>query len=572
MEKISKLKKICKKNGIDGYLIPKNNEYFGEYIEKKDDRLNYISNFSGSSGLALILESKNYLFVDGRYTLQARIESGRHFDIKTFPVELPSKFLKKNLKIGFDPKLFTSKNFNFFFGGAKSKFLPLKINLIDKVWKRKKIQNKKSNFYHMPVNSVGQSSKAKIMQINSFIKKKGADFYLVTASENSAWLLNIRGRDSEYTPIPNCIVLLEKNTKKTIFCDLKKTSVNFRKKFKNTFFKEIVDLKNYLSKIENKKFIIDRNTCSIFYESLISKKNQIVCKNDPIYFLKSIKNSTEIRNIKKAHVLDGAALTKYLIWIKNNYKKTKITEISGEKKLLKLRKKYKSFKYSSFPTISGTGSNGAIIHYRASKKTNKRLKKGQIYLVDSGGQYNFGTTDVTRTISLDNNNKRVKKIFTNILKGHIAVTTYKINNKTNGSFVDLAARKYLKEMNLNYAHGTGHGVGYFLNVHEGPQAISGKNKVLLEEGMVLSNEPGYYEQGKFGMRLENLIYVKKIRQKKIFDNLTLAPIDKNLIDRKLLKKKEINWINGYHKTVFNKLNKFMSVSERLELKKACSAI
>ena len=275
-------------------------------------------------------------------------------------------------------------------------------------------------------------------------------------------------------------------------------------------------LKKFSLKLIKKNFLVDKNSCSIFFEQIIKKNNKIINFNDPIYNLKAIKNRKEIRNIKLAHKYDGAALTKYLFWIKKNFYKKKITEISASKKLLSFRQKNKKFKFSSFPTISGTGPNGAIIHYKASKRSNRVLKKGDVYLVDSGGQYEFGTTDVTRTISLKNSDKRIKDIFTRVLKGHIAVSSFQLKDNTSGSEIDTQARKYLKKIGLNYSHGTGHGVGYFLNVHEGPQAISKNNKIRFQEGMVVSNEPGYYEKNKFGIRIENLIYVKKEKTKEIF--------------------------------------------------------
>ena len=240
--------------------------------------------------------------------------------------------------------------------------------------------------------------------------------------------------------------------------------------------------------------------------------------------------------------------------------------------MLKFRKNIKTFKSLSFPTISGSGPNGSIIHYKANKNSNRILKKGDLYLVDSGGQYNFGTTDVTRTISLDNHHPRIKNIFTRVLKGHIAVSNYKLNKNSTGSEIDKAARKSLKEINLDYAHGTGHGVGYFLNVHEGPHAISKGNKIKLKEGMIVSNEPGYYEDGKFGIRIENLITIKKIKKTQKFDNLTLAPIDKSLVEKKLLNKSEVSWLNEYHKKVFVNLKKFMNKSELKDLKNSCSNI
>ena len=310
----------------------------------------------------------------------------------------------------------------------------------------------------------------------------------------------------------------------------------------------------------------------MYFENIILSKNKVLKSYDIVYSLKAIKDKNEIKNTKLAHIYDGIALTKYLFWLKRNFQKRKITEISGSQKLLQLRKKNNHFKFLSFPTISGTGPNGSVIHYSATKKSNRLLKKGDIYLVDSGGQYEFGTTDVTRTISLNNKNKRVKEIFTRVLKGHIAVADFKINNDTDGSIIDNQARKYLKQIGLDYLHGTGHGVGYFLNVHEGPQAISKNNKIKFQEGMIVSNEPGYYEKNKFGIRIENLIYVKKKKNKKIFENFTMAPIDKELINETLLNKNEKKWLNNYHKNVYDNLKNAMNKQEIDELKIACSAI
>ena len=572
MEKINDLKKIFKSEGIDGYIISKNDEFFGEYIPSHKDRLKYISNFTGSYGFALILNSKNYLFVDGRYTLQANNQCGKFFKIKTIPKELPREVLKtKKLKIGFDPRLFTKKSLNFFFGKTNCKYIPLNKNLIDKIWIRKKTGNK-NKFYIPPRISVGENYKKKVNKIVSKLQESGADFQFITASENNAWLLNIRGSDSKYTPIPYSHVLIDKQKNIKFFCDLKKISTSFKKQFNKVKFINVDYTSAIISKIYNKKIMIDQYTCSIYYQNIILKNNKILYQQDPIYALKAIKTKNEIENIKKAHIYDGAALTKYLFWVKNNFLKKKITEISAEKKLFNFRKQNKSFNFLSFPTISGTGPNGAIIHYKATRNSNRRLKKGDIYLVDSGGQYNYGTTDVTRTISLHNSNKRIQNIFTRVLKGHIAVASFKIKKNTSGSIIDMKARKYLKQINLDYAHGTGHGVGYFLNVHEGPHAISKNNKVNFQKGMIVSNEPGYYEKNKFGIRIENLIYVKKIKRNNFFDNLTMAPIDKELINLKILNKNEKNWLNNYHKKVFNNLKKFMNKIEILELRKSCSAI
>ena len=572
MEKINKLKIKFKKEKIDGYLISKNDEFFNEYIPEHNDRLKYVSNFSGSYGFALLLKKNNYLFVDGRYSLQATKESGKFFNVVIIPNKMPYDILKrKKILIGFDPRLFTKKTLNTFFAKTTCKFKPINKNLVDSIWKRKKIKNK-FNFYKLPKISVGQNYKSKINDVVSNLKIVGADFQFITAGENNAWLLNIRGRDTKYSPIPNSYILIDKNKNIHFFCDLKKITSSLKKYFKKISFYEIKTISEFLSRIKKKKFIIDRNTCSFLFENIISKNNQILNLSDPIYNFKAIKTKNEIKNMKLAHIYDGIALTKYLFWLKKNFDKKKISEISASLKLYKLRKQSKKFKFLSFPTISGSGPNGAIIHYNASKKTNRLLREGDIYLVDSGGQYEFGTTDVTRTISLKNSNKRIKDIFTRVLKGHIAVAKFKIKKNTSGSKIDSEARKFLKKIGLNYSHGTGHGVGYFLNVHEGPHAISKNNKVNLQEGMVVSNEPGYYEKNKFGIRIENLIYVKKVRGKKYFENLTMAPIDKELIKRDMLSDNEKKWLNEYHQKVYKNLKKSMDKTEIIDLKKACSAI
>ena len=572
MEKIKKLRKLIIEEKIDGYLVSKNDEFFGEYVPNHNDRLNYISNFSGSFGFALILLKKNYLFVDGRYTLQANNQSGKLYEVVTIPNKVPRDILKnKKLLIGFDPKLFTTKTLQYFFKNTDCKFKALKDNLIDRIWKRK-IKNSKKDFYKLPRKSIGESYKSKINKIVRFLKEKKANYQLISSSENNAWLFNIRGFDTKYTPVPNCCVLIDNKKNIKFFCDLKKISKSLKKSLNDVEFINIKMLSKNLLNIYDKRIIIDKGTCSYFYENLLVKKNKILNLQDPIYFLKAIKSKVEIENIKRAHIYDGVALTKFLLWLKKNFDKKKITEMSASQKLFKFRKKNKNFKFLSFPTISGTGPNGAIIHYKPSNKTNRKLRKGDIYLVDSGGQYEFATTDVTRTISLKNNNQRIKDIFTRVLKGHIAVADFNLKKNTTGSQIDFKARKSLKEIGLDYAHGTGHGVGYFLNVHEGPHAISRNNNVKIKEGMIVSNEPGYYEKNNFGIRIENLIFVKKLKRKNCFENLTVVPIEKNLINKKLLNKNEKKWINHYHQKVYNSLKSLMNKSEVLQLKAACSAI
>jgi len=569
MKKFRKLRKFIKIYKLDGYLVPKNDEYFNEYVSQSRDRLKFITNFSGSAGFAIILKNINYLFVDGRYTTQAKIQSGKDFKIITMPQKFPKDVLKvkQKIKIGFDPKLHSEKQLNFLFNIKNIILKPINKNLVDITWS-KKPKDLIKPFFSLSKKNAGQNSQEKITKVKNLLLKNKIDYLLVTAPENIAWVLNIRGYDSTFSPIPNARLLLNSKGGIDFFSQLKKVG-RIKKKFSRKIkFYDENKIEEKLKSLYKKNIWLDSLSCAIFYKNLLKKKNRITEKIDPIYFFKSIKNNIEIKNIKKTHILDGAALTKFLFWLKKNFSKKKITEISAQKKLEKFRKMNKTYKFPSFNTISGTGPNSAIIHYKASVKSNRTLKKGDLYLVDSGGQYSFGTTDVTRTISLDNNSNLIREIYTRVLKGHIAVSNYKIRKNSKGSDIDRDARKFLKKIRLDYPHGTGHGVGYFLNVHEGPQSLSKNNKVNLKPGMVISNEPGYYKEGYFGMRIENLIYIKKNK----FEELTMAPIEKDLIKKKMLNKKEIDWLNKYHVKVKNKLFKFMNLKEQVDLVDACLPI
>ena len=563
------LKKLFKKYRIDGYIVPKNDEYFNEYVHSSKDRLKFISNFSGSAGFAVILKNKKYLFVDGRYTIQARYQSGKNFKIITIPNKFPKDVIKPNKKIvlGFDPKLHTEKQLNFLFKIKNVNLKSVNRNLVDMLWSSKPKELVKP-FFSLSKKNVGTTTEKKITQIKNVLLKNKADYLLVTAPENVAWILNIRGHDTSYSPIPNARLLISKKGEINLFTNPKKLK-KIKKILKNKvrIHKE-TKIENVLINLSRKSIWLDSLSCSFYYKSILHKKNKVIEKIDPIHFFKSIKNNIEIKNMEKSHLTDGVALTKFLFWVKKNFKKKKITEISAQKKLEGFRRMDPSYKFPSFSTISGSGPNSAIIHYKASNKTNRALKKGDLYLVDSGGQYSFGTTDVTRTVSLDNRSGYIKEIYTRVLKGHIAVSNFKIKKNSTGSEVDQNARKYLKKIKLDYPHGTGHGVGYFLNVHEGPQSLSRNNKINLRDGMVVSNEPGYYKEGAFGIRIENLVYIKKNK----FQELTMAPIEKDLINRKILNSTEIKWINSYHNKVRKNLFKFMNFQEKIELTKACSPI
>ena len=552
INKIKILRSKFKQYKIDGYVVPKNDDYFTEY--SRLNRLKVISNFSGSAGVAIILKNKNYLFTDGRYTIQSQIESGKNFKIVGYE-KLSNCSLFKNLTLGIDPKLFTYKQINKFF----LKFNHIKFineNLVDQVEKFK--INDKYPFFHLDKSIVGESRNSKLNKISTHLIKNNSDYLFISAPENVAWTLNIRGKDGPNTPMPNSRLIVSKTKRIYLIANKTKCKKLINQKIINS--NQIIDIRE-IHKFKNGSFIIDENTCSIYFENLIKSKFKIRKKEDPIYYFKSIKNKTEIKNMIKSHVTDGVALTKFLYWMKNINKKP-ITEVQAQNKLEKFRKQNRNYLYPSFDTIAGSGKNGAIVHYRARLNNCRTIRKKDIFLCDSGGQYKYGTTDVTRTICFSKQSQDIKNIFTKVLKGHIAVATSNLKKDNIGKKIDIRARKFLKKSNLDYAHGTGHGVGFFLNVHEGPQSISKINKVKIKEGMILSNEPGFYKKNKFGIRIENLVYVKKQNKKLFFENLTMAPIEKDLINYNLLTNFEKNYLFKYHLNVYSKISKYLNLNER----------
>ena len=555
-KEVKELRKKFKKYDIDGYVIAKNDDYFTEY--SKINRLKIISNFSGSAGLAVVLKDKNYLFTDGRYTIQSEMESGKYFKIISYE-KIINCNLFKNLKLGLDPKLFTHQQIkNYFLKHNKVKFLPN--NLIDEIKTKKVVNN--IPFFSLKDEIIGENSKSKINKIINYLKKNKADNLFVSAPENVAWILNIRGGDGPNSPVPNSRLIINKSKKVFLITEPQKAKKLIKEKIINKNQLIVTrDLPKKILVLDGKNFIIDNKSCSVFYENIIKSKFKIIKREDPTYLLKAIKNNTEIDNMIKSHVIDGVALTKFIYWIKKVNKK-KITEVDAQIKLEKFRKKSNNYLYPSFDTIAGSGGNGAIVHYRAKKGSCRTIRKNDIFLCDSGGQYKYGTTDVTRTVCFTKPKPSIKNIYTKVLKGHIAVANTDLRLDDTGIKIDKRARKYLNESKLDYAHGTGHGVGFFLNVHEGPQSISKLNKVKIQEGMILSNEPGYYKKGSYGIRIENLVFVKKIKKKICFENLTLAPIEKDLINYNLLTKLEKNYLFKYHLDVYSKLSKHLSLNER----------
>ena len=560
---INKIKNLINLNNLDGYIVPKNDEFFTEY--SKINKLEIVANFSGSAGFIIILKNTNHLFVDGRYTIQAKQQSGKKFKIHEIPFIWPKDILKNNvsLNIGFDPKLFTSETLKIYFNNSCNLF-PVNSNLFKDNVER---INKDNLVYQINTSIAGESSYSKINRLIKILKSEKLDNLFISSGENVCWLLNIRGKDLPNSPITNFQAILTSNKNIFLFGNIKKLK-NIKKEFlkKKISFYEKDDFFKILNSLKGKSFSIDSKTCSVFNERLISSKFSIKKRVDPINYLKSIKNNTEIKNMIDAHIKDGVAVTKFLYWIKNSNIK-KLDEIKVEKKLESLRKQSKNYLFPSFNTIAGSGPNGAIIHYKSNLKSNRKLNKDHLLLVDSGGQYKWGTTDITRTISFSDASKKTKELYTRVLKGHIAVALSKIDKLKNGNNIDKLARKSLNSVNLDFRHGTGHGVGFFMNVHEGPQSISKNNFIKLKKGMIVSNEPGIYLEKKLGIRIENLVYIDGNNKNLFFKNLTFAPFEKDLIDENLLTKIEKDYIFSYHLETYSKISAYLNNKERKWLAK-----
>ena len=560
---INKIKTLIENYDLDGYIIPKNDEFFTEY--SKTNKLETIAKFTGSAGFVLILKNSNHLFVDGRYTIQAKKQSGDKFRIHEIPFVWPKNICeeKKLSNIGFDPKIFTNDILRTYFNDFCN-LVPINQKLFEEKIEKIKKENLVFSIDH---KIIGETVKNKIDRLKKILKKNKIDNLFISSGENVCWLLNIRGKDLPNSPVANFQAILTNQGRVILLGDLRKLK-NIKNELikKNISFFERSSVFKILNSLKGKSFCIDGKSCSVLNENLIKSKFNIKNRIDPIYDLKSIKNNIEIKNMINAHIEDGVALTKFLYWIKNSNIKN-LDEIKVEKKLENFRKKNKNFLYPSFSTIAGSGPNGAIIHYRSNKVSNRKLNKEHLLLVDSGGQYKWGTTDVTRTISFNKPKKKLKELYTRVLKGHIAVALAEIDKIKNGHNLDRLARRSLKSINLDYRHGTGHGVGFFMNVHEGPQSISKNNFVKLKKGMIVSNEPGYYLENNFGIRIENLVYIDGIKNKLFVKNLTYAPLEKDLIEEKLLNKAEKDYILKYHLETYSKISPFLNEKERKWLTK-----
>ena len=551
---------------LAGFVVPRADQQQNEYVAPSEERLAWLTGFTGSAGMAIVLTDQAALFVDGRYTLQAV----KQVDAKAWSVESlvdppPESWLTKHLaagdRIGFDPWLDTSAAAERLAAActkAGAELVAVDSNPIDSVWTERPAPPLGPVTIHDTQFS-GESERDKLARIGAEIGKLGVDALVLSDSHAVAWTFNIRGADVSHTPLPLSYALLPKNGRPAIFIDHRKLSNSARDHLEQTAdVRQPEALAGELTALAQRgaSIALDSATAADALSRLISAAGgKVVRGSDPIALLKACKNATEIEGTRKAHRRDAVALARFLAWVDREAPKGALTEIDAVEALETFRRDTGALKDVSFPTISGTGPNGAIVHYRVTRKSNRRIAPGDLLLIDSGAQYEDGTTDVTRTIAIGAPTAEMRDRFTRVLRGHVAIARAVFPDGSTGAQLDTLARQFLWQAGVDFEHGTGHGVGSYLSVHEGPARISKLGTAPLRRGMILSNEPGYYKTDAFGIRIENLELVVAAdvagaeKPMNAFETLTLAPIDRRLIDVGMLSAQELAWLNDYHARV-----------------------
>jgi Xaa-Pro aminopeptidase len=581
-ERVAALRAELKQRGLDGFVIPRADEHQNEYVPASAERLLWLTGFSGSAGLALVLMDRAAIFVDGRYTLAVP----EQVDVSVFepqhlidepPTAWIEKHLKAGAKLGYDPWLHTPDVVERLSQAAKKasgELIAVDSNPVDAVWPDRPapplgtVSRRKRRYR-------GEEAGDKIERVRAALKS--ADGLVVSDAHDVAWLFNIRGADVAHTPLPLAFAFLPAKGRPTLYIDGRKLPEEVR-----LYLTETADLAEPDRLVEDlaalgaegKRLTFDAVTAPArLTQALEAAGGKAEVGADPIALMKAVKNSVELAGMREAHVRDGAAMTRFLAWFDRETPKGKLTEIAAAEALESFRRDTGKLKDISFPTIAGAGPNSAIPHYRVSEATNRAATRG-IFLIDSGAQYEDGTTDITRTIAVGRPSAEMRDRFTRVLKGHIAIARAVFPKGATGAQIDAFARQFLWAAGLDFDHGTGHGVGAYLSVHEGPQRIAKSGTTALAPGMIISNEPGYYAAGRFGIRIENLVVVE---ERKIagaeravfgFETITLAPIDMRLIAAKLLTREEIAWLDAYHARVRKALAPLVDRPTRRWLKRA----
>jgi Xaa-Pro aminopeptidase len=588
-ERVEKLRQLMKEKGMDAYIIPSSDAHKSEYVAEHWKCRQWISGFSGSAGSVVVTMTDAGLWTDGRYHIQAekQLEGS---NIKLFKMGQPEvtsyiEWLKNSLKhkdcVGFDGKVFSAAEVKSMIDIFKAKEIKLEMNfdLINELWEDRPSIPKNPIFLHN-VKFAGKSRREKIEEVRKEMKQKGANNYLLASLDDIAWLLNIRGQDVCNNPVVTSYAIVSED-KVELFIDTKKVCLEDKTELEadNIEVKDYREAANSIKRLTQKDTImLDSNKVNMWLYSLINEEVRKVEESDITTKLKAVKNDVEIENLIRCQTKDGVAMVKFIKWLKESVNKEKITEITVDKKLIEFRDEQEHSKGPSFDTIAGYKEHAAMMHYKAVPESDYVLKGEGMLLVDCGGQYLDGTTDITRTIVLGKLSSEEKRDFTLVLKAHIGLSSVKFLYGATGSNLDVLARRPLWEYGLDYKCGTGHGVGFLLNVHEGPQGFSQvPNKVKLEQGMVITNEPGIYKEGKHGVRTENTMLVTldektEFGQFMRFKTISYCPIDLEGIDINMLTSEEKNWLNTYHKEVYDKLYPYLNQEEEEWLKKETRSV
>jgi Xaa-Pro aminopeptidase len=561
-KRVKSLRLLFAKRAIDAYLIPRADEHQGEYVPASAERLKWLTGFSGSAGMAAVAAKRAAVFTDGRYTVQVQSEcDGGVFDFPGLARAKLKDWLVETVKahgvVGYDPWLHTAAEIarlESLLTPHSLRLKPVPGNLVDKIWGKDRPSPPAGRVVPHPMQYAGKAAIEKIADLQTQLKAARQDAVVLTLPDSICWLLNIRGSDVAHNPVVLAFAIVPVQGKAELYiapAKIDKDARRYLDTVTKTFAPEKLDERLEALKRAGKVVRVDYETAAF---AIVKRLVKSATKGgDPCIAMKALKNAAEMSGARAAHVRDGLAVSRFLAWLDGAAKDGALDEITAVKTLERMRRDSQRLLEISFDTISGSGANGAIVHYRVSADSNRTIKPGELFLIDSGAQYSDGTTDITRTVAIGQPTEEMRQRYTAVLKGHIAIATAKFPVGTRGIDLDPFARRALWDLGLDYDHGTGHGVGSYLSVHEGPQSISRGGLAELLPGMIISNEPGYYKQGAYGIRIENLILVTAPempaggdRRMMGFETLTLVPFDLSLIDAAILSAVELSWINGYH--------------------------
>jgi Xaa-Pro aminopeptidase len=592
-DRLAALRQQLKEDRLDGFVVPLTDEHMSEYVGSYAQRLAWLTGFQGSAGSAVVLPEEAAIFTDGRYTIQVRQQvSPTEWSYQSVPETSVAKWLQENApngaRIGYDPWLHTAdwvRQATKSLAARGAELVPVKRNPIDAVWADRP-EPSKARLIVQPDEMAGKSSAEKRHEMADWLVKEGADAAVLAALDSIAWTFNVRGTDVTHTPVALAYAVVNADGTADLFTESEKVGDDVAKHLGNGVrVHERAEFEPYLQSLNGKLIAVDpERSVAAIPQALEQGGARILSRRDPAVLPKAVKNATEIAGHQAAQARDGAAVSRFLRWIETEAPKGELDEIIASNKLEELRHEHGDLRDLSFDTISAYGPNGALPHYKGTAESNLPFKPGTLYLVDSGGQYQDGTTDITRTVPIGDPTAEMIDRFTRVLKGHIAIATARFPKGTRGSQLDSFARRPLWEAGLDYAHGTGHGVGAFLAVHEGPQRISPVGSSQsggdepLQAGMILSNEPGYYKAGEYGIRIENLVLVvdKNVdgADKEVlgFDTLTFVPIEPRLIDVAMLSNTELEWLNDYHAEVLAKIGPQLQGEDKAWLERQCAPL